>query len=475
MDITSALSVSPAESRQSSAVDAWKLDQTNLEKLRLENDKDLSLRASYGYIGRLRRIAAVLPRQVHTENHSIARDASSIGDNHLPHRRIWRQTSEAAQNTQKEKSERGPARLRVELRDVRQRVRGREREEMGHTSRLKTRSEERSPRIRTARMAPSPAIRKAQALPASPALPSVALLLTADTDTIPSAEAGNVRGTVPAPGNRYNADGCGEGGGAGWDALHEQELVMVSRIPVFLHRRISVRSGVSPRQVQPPLPRPCPSLPRQSLRHFVIRAGAHAVLPMQGVAQDIVCAASKRWLIDLPCPVYADAPCASCASVGFGGDRAGCACGEVGRSECIQTEGACVDAILGFGWWRGAGGARGRRGYAATAWRTAMCGRTSARHRRVLVTLLESQARPTQAGEARRGHGRVGEETSKCMAEAPDAGSMDAWVGRRKVDASEPIIAEVSAREIETHEVGRCAKTGDTRMGTGFLPWRGVA
>jgi hypothetical protein len=38
---------------------------------------------------------------------------------------------------------------------------------------------------------------------------------------------------------------CGEGGGAGWDALHEQELVMVSRTPAFLHRRISVPSGVS--------------------------------------------------------------------------------------------------------------------------------------------------------------------------------------------------------------------------------------
>jgi hypothetical protein len=60
---------------------------------------------------------------------------------------------------------------------------------------------------------------------------------------------------------------------------------------------------------------------------------------------------------------------------------------------------------------------------AATAWRTAMCGRTATRQRRVLVTLLESQARPTQAGEARRGHGRVGEETRECMVEAPDAGA----------------------------------------------------
>ncbi|KAJ7914381.1 hypothetical protein B0H13DRAFT_2659280 [Mycena leptocephala] len=288
---------------------------------------------------------------------------------------------------EKTKSERGPARLRVVVGTTRGASARPGKEEGGDGTYLtiedklpacqtltaftphpllplppsrSSRSEERSPRIRTARMAPSPAIRKAQALPASPALPSVALLLTADTDTIPSAEAGNVRGTVPAPGNRYNADGCGEGGGAGWDALHEQELVMVSRIPVFLHRRISVRSGVSPRQVQPPLPRGAfipisplraivadPSLPvAKTLCHpcgcapaasRTSRVGAHAVLPMQGVAQDIVCAASKRWLIDLPRPVYADAPCASCASVGFGGTEPSVRVGKSG--ERVYTDG----------------------------------------------------------------------------------------------------------------------------------------
>jgi hypothetical protein len=58
---------------------------------------------------------------------------------------------------------------------------------------------------------------------------------------------------------------------------------MVSRASAFLHRRISVRSGVSPHQVQPPLPRPCSSLPRQSLRCvWDPRRGVHPHLPAPG-------------------------------------------------------------------------------------------------------------------------------------------------------------------------------------------------
>jgi hypothetical protein len=78
-----------------------------------------------------------------------------------------------------------------------------------------SRSDERSPHIRTARMALSPAIRKARALSASPALPSVALLLTAhsDTDTaIERRKSDHARAMTPAPGNRYNADGRRMGG-----------------------------------------------------------------------------------------------------------------------------------------------------------------------------------------------------------------------------------------------------------------------